>query len=241
MPSLTVMVDYIAAFRQAMQYSTPDPAAAAMLAELAGADGIGVYLHEDRSDLTDRDVRVLRQTLHTRLILHMAASSEMVGNALDIKPQRVVLMPETRDDTPIETGWDLTAQGKTLYETIDTLQSNNISVGLCVQSDPHQAKLAHQLHADWVLIHAGRLCSAASPQTQRQELNRIVDTVKMAHKLRLHIAVGRGLDYRLIKLFAGVSEIDEFSIGRGILARALLLGMERAVGEMVALIRTNGQ
>ncbi len=238
MPSLTVMVDHVAALRQAMQSTTPDPVSAATLAELAGADGIGVYLREDRGDLTERDVRLLRQTVHTRLILHMAASSEMVGNALDIKPQRVVLMPEIRKEAPVETGLDLGAQGKTLYEIIDTLQSNNISVGLCIQPDPHQAKLAHQLRADWVLIHAGRLRAATTPQTQHQELSRIVDTVKMAHKLRIHIAVGRGLDYRLIKLFGGIPEIDEFSIGRDILARALLLGLDRAVREMIALIRS---
>jgi pyridoxine 5-phosphate synthase len=238
MPSLTVMVDYVAALRQSMQSSTPDPVAAATLAELAGADGIGVYLREDRSYLNERDVRLLRQTLHTRLILLMAPSSEMVGNALEIKPERVVLMPEIRKESPIETGMDLSTQGKVLYEIVDTLQSNNISVGLCIQSDPHQAKLAHQLRADWVLIHAGRLSSANSPQTQRQELNRIVDTVKMASKLRLHIAVGRGLDHRLIKLFKDIHEIDEFSIGRNIIARALLVGLDRAVSDMIALIRT---
>jgi pyridoxine 5-phosphate synthase len=238
MPSLTVMVDYVAALRQSMQSSTPDPIAAAILAELAGADGIGVYLREDRGYLNERDVRLLRQTLHTRLILLMAPSSEMVGNALEIKPERVVLMPEIRKESPIETGMDLSTQSKVLYEIVDTLQSNNISVGLCIQSDPHQAKLAHQLRADWVLIHAGRLSSANSPQTQRQELNRIVDTVKMASKLRLHIAVGRGLDRRLIKLFKDIHEIDEFSIGRNIMARALLVGLDRAVSDMLALIRT---
>jgi pyridoxine 5-phosphate synthase len=239
MPSLTVMVDYVAALRHSMQCSTPDPVAAAMLAELAGADGIGVYLREDRGYLSDRDVRLLRQTLNTRLVLLMAAFPEMVGTALEIKPERVVLMPEIRKETPIETGMDLSTQGKALYEIVDTLQSNSISVGLCIQADPHQAKLAHQLRADWVMIHAGRLRAATSPQTQRQELNRIVDTVKMAHKLRLHIAVGRGLDHRLIKLFQGVAEIDEFSLGRDILARALFVGLDRAVREMITLLRTS--
>jgi pyridoxine 5-phosphate synthase len=239
MPSLTVMLDAVAALRLAMHYSTPDPVAAALMAELAGADGIGFYLQEDLRYWQERDIRLLRQTVCSRLIMLMAPTSEMVGNALELKPERVIVMPEIQKERPQEIGLDLTGHGKVLYETVDTLKSNGISVGLCIQPEAHQAKLAHQLRADWALIQAGELRAANSPPTQHQALTKLIDCIKMAHKLRLHVAVGRGLDHRLIKLFRGTTEIDEFLIGRDIFARAILVGLDRAVQEMLALIRSN--
>jgi pyridoxine 5-phosphate synthase len=173
-----------------------------------------------------------------RLILHMAATSEMVGLALDIKPERVVLVPEIGDQGPDERDLDLIIHSKNLFETVDSLQSAGISVGVCIGAEPEQAKLAHQIRAEWVQIHAGRLQAATSRSTQRQELDRIIDTVKMAHKLRLNIAIGHGLDMGLIKLFAGLPEIDEFSIGQNLITRALLNGMQIAVSDTIGLIRT---
>jgi pyridoxine 5-phosphate synthase len=236
MPSLTVLLDHVAGLRQSMQTTSPDPVVAAALAELAGADGIGVYLREDRKHSVERDVRLLRQTIQSRLILHMAATSEMMGIALDIKPERVVLMPELRDDVRIDNGIDLVVRGKELFETIDTLQSNSISVGVCISPEPDQAKIAHQLRANWIQIHAGRLSAARSAATQRQEWDRIIDTIKMGYKLRLQIAIGHGLDDRLLKLFKGIGEIDEFSLGRSLVAKALFVGMEQAVRQSIALL-----
>lgn len=238
MPSLTVMIDHVAGLRENMQSVTPDPVAAALLAELAGADGIGVYLSEDRQHTQERDIRLLRQSVHSRLVLHMTAASEMVGFALDIKPDRVILVPGNGEKILAENGFDLMANSQIMFETVDTLQANGISVGVCIAPDPEQAKLAHQSHANWIQLHTGQLRLATSPTTQSQELDKIIDTVKMAHKLRLRIAVGQGLDYHLIKLFAGLAEIDEFSIGHSLIARALLVGMDAAVREMVMLIRT---
>ncbi|MEJ2037348.1 MAG: pyridoxine 5'-phosphate synthase [Desulfosarcinaceae bacterium] len=224
MPNLTLMLDYVAALRELMDLNIPDPVTVSQMAELAGVDGVAAYLREDRRHIQERDVRLLRQTVQSRLILHMAATSEMMGIALDVKPERVVLMPEIRSETSdLSPGsLDLVVQGKELFETIDTLQSNNISVGVCIAARPEQAKIAHQLRADWVQIHAGSLITARSAAKQRQAWDGIVDTVKMAHKLRLQIAVGHGLDERLIKLFKGIGEIDEFSLGRSILAKAWL-------------------
>jgi pyridoxine 5-phosphate synthase len=238
MPSLTVVLDYVAYLCQIMPVHGPDPAAAAILAQLAGADAIAVHLREDRHYAQDRDVRLIRQVVNVRMILHMAAISEMVGFALDLKPERVVLVPEIGDKIPDERGLDLVIHGKNIIETVDTLQSTGISVSVCIPPEPEQTKLAHQIRAKGVQIHAGRLRAATSAASQRQELDRIIDTVKMAHKLRLNVAIGHGLDSSLIKLFKGLPEIDEFSIGQSLIARALLKGMEGAVSDTIDLIRT---
>ena len=237
MPSLTVLLDQIAMMRQSMRSADPDPVSAAIVAELAGADGIGVHMREDRQFVQERDLRLLRQTIHSRLILHMAPISEMVGIALDIKPERVIIVPEMSENGPADSGLDLMVQGKNIFETIDSLQANGITVGVSIEAEPEQAKLAHQIRATWIQIHAGRLQAATSPAAQSQELNNIIDTVKMGHKLRLRIAIGGGLDYRLIRLFRNLSEIDEFSIGQSVVARAVLKGMEPAITEMIGLIR----
>jgi pyridoxine 5-phosphate synthase len=237
MPCLTVVVDQVAGLRESMHTGNPDPVAAAIVAELAGADGIGVHLREDRLLIQERDLRLLRQVVQGRLIVHMAATPEMVGFALDIKPQRVVLVPDVDADTPPEDGLDLVVQSRHIFETVDTLQSNGISVGICIAPEPEQAKLAHQIHATWVQIHAGRLQAATTPNSQAQQLANITDTVKLANKLRLHIAVGHGLDHRLIRLFSGLNEIDEFSVGQNLIARAVLKGMGQAVTEIIDLIQ----
>ena len=237
MPSLTVVLDSVAALRQTMPDHGPDPVAAAIIAQMAGADGIAVHLREDRKQTQERDVRMIRQLIDKRLILHMATTSEMVGFALDIKPERVVLVPEINDETLRERGLDLVIHSKNIFETIDTLQSTGISVVICIAAEPEQTKLAHQIRASGVQIHAGRLHAAASAAARRQELDRITDTVKMAHKLRLNISIGHGLDFNLIKLFKGLPEIDEFSIGQSLITRALLKGMQSAVSDAIGLIR----
>ncbi len=238
MPGLTITLDYVGAMRHIMTEHGPDPVAAAIIAQLAGADGIAVRLREDRQYIRERDVRIIRQLINKGLILHLAATSEMVGFALDIKPERVVLVPEISDETPKERGLDLIIHSKNIFETVDALQSTGIAVTICIAAEPEQAKLAHQIRASGVQIHAGRLNAASSAAIRQQELARITDTVKMAHKLRLKIAIGHGLDFDLIKCFRGLREIDEFSIGQSILVDALLKGMPQAVKDTIDLIRT---
>jgi len=238
MPTLTVVLDTVAAMRHLMPEHGPDPVAAAIIAQLAGADGIAVRLREDRRYTQERDVHMIRQLIDKRLILHMAVTSEMVGFALDIKPERVVLVPEISDAPHGERGLDLIVHSKNIFETVDTLQSSGISVDICTAAEPEQVKLAHQLRAGGVQIHVGCLHGAVSVSNRRQELDRITDTIKMAHKLRLKITVGHGLDFNLIKLLRGLPEIDEFSIGQSIITHALLKGMQRAVSDTIDLIRT---
>jgi pyridoxine 5-phosphate synthase len=238
MAGLTILVDHVAVLRETMHSVEPEPLAAAMLAVSAGADGIGVFLREAYKPVRERDVRLLRQALHSRMVLYMAATSEMVGLALDVKPERVVLMPAMREEGTMEDRFEVVSDSKVLYETVDTLQSKGISVGVSIDPEPDQVKTVHRMRADWVHLHAGRLRAADTAAAQRQALNKMIDAVKMAQRLRLHIAVGHGLDYKIIKLFTGMHEIDEFSLGRHLIARAVLVGMDRAVRDMVALIRS---
>jgi pyridoxine 5-phosphate synthase len=235
MSGLAVKIDHVAALREARKSPFPDPVAAAVVAELAGADGIVVHLREDRRNISDRDVRILRQTIQSKLILEMASTSEMVGMALDIKPDHVTLVPEKREEFSTGGGLDLVVHN--IRETVDTLQNSGIPVGILIDPEPEQLKQAHRTHAGIVEIHTGAYCEAKTTKIRHQAFFKIVDAVKLAHKLKLNVKAGRRLCYRSIKAFSGLDEIDEFSIGHSIVARAVLTGMEKAVKEMIDLIR----
>jgi pyridoxine 5-phosphate synthase len=238
MAGLAVNVDHIATLRQARgQVKYPDPAAAAVLAELAGADGIVAHLREDRRHIQDQDVRVLRNVVRTKLILEMAATPEMVGVALDIRPDVVTLVPEKREELTTEGGLDLVVHKNNIAETVETLQSSGIPVSLFVDPDPEQIKLAHRTNALFVELHTGSLCDAVGPVKRQQALDKIVEAARLARKLRLGVHAGHGLCYSSIKAFKGISEIQEFSIGHSIVSRAAMVGMEQAVRDMAALIR----
>lgn len=237
MAGLAVKIDHVAALRETRKSPFPDPVAAAVVAELAGADGIVVHLREDRRNINDRDVRILRQTIQTKLILEMASTSEMVGMALDIKPDHVTLVPEKREEFSTGGGLDLVVHKDNIRETVDTLQNSGIPVGILIDPEPEQLKQAHRTHAGIVEIHTGAYCEAKTTKIRHQTFFKIVDAVKLAHKLKLNVKAGRRLCYRSIKAFSGLDEIDEFSIGHSIVARAVLTGMEKAVKEMIDLIR----
>jgi len=237
MSGLAVKIDHVAALRETRKSPFPDPVAAAIVAELAGADGIVVHLREDRRNISDRDVRILRQTIQSKLILEMASTTEMVGMALDIKPDHVTLVPEKREEFSTGGGLDLVVHKDDIRETVDTLQNSGIPVGILIDPEPEQLKQAHRTHAGIVEIHTGAYCEAKTTKIRHQTFLKIVDAVKLAHKLKLNVKAGRRLCYRSIKAFSGLDEIDEFSIGHSIVARAVLTGMEKAVKEMIDLIR----
>jgi len=234
---LAVKIDYVAALREARKSPFPDPVAAAVLAELAGADGVVVHLREDRRDISDRDVRILRQTIQSKLILEMASTTEMVGMALDIKPDHVTLVPEKREEFSTGGGLDLVVHKEEIRETVDTLQNSGIPVGILIDPEPEQLKQAHRTNAGIVEIHTGPYCEAKTTRTRHHAFLKIVDSVKLAHKLKLNVKAGRRLCYKSIKAFSGLVEIDEFSIGHSIVSRAVLTGMEKAVTEMIDLIQ----
>jgi len=237
MSGLAVKIDYVAALREARKSPFPDPVAAAVLAELAGADGVVVHLREDRRDISDRDVRILRQTIQSKLILEMASTTEMVGMALDIKPDHVTLVPEKREEFSTGGGLDLIVHKDEIREIVDTLQNSGIPVGILIDPEPEQLKQAHRTNAGIVEIHTGAYCEAKTTRTRHHAFLKIVDSVKLAHKLKLNVKAGRRLCYKSIKAFSGLVEIDEFSIGHSIVSRAVLTGMEKAVTEMIDLIR----
>lgn len=238
MAGLSVNVDHVATLREARKISYPEPVAAAVLAELAGADGIVVHLRKDRRHIQDRDVRILRKVVQTKLILEMASTSEMLGIALDIKPDLVTIVPEKNEELTTEGGLDLSVQKNSVAEIVGSLQDNGIPVSIFIDPAPEQIKLAHKINASTVEIHTGTFCDATTPKKKKQAFSKIVDAVKLAHKLKLKINAGHGLCYKTIKVFKGMHEIDEFSIGHSIVSRAVLVGMERAVKEMLALIKT---
>lgn len=236
MAGLAVNVNHVATLREARRVIYPDPVAAAVLAEVAGADGIVVHLRMDRRHIQDRDIRILRKIVQTRLILKMAPTSEMLGFALDIKPDLVTLVPEKREEITTEGGIDLVVHKTTVAETISTLQNSGIPVSVFIDPDLEQLKLAHQCNADLVEIYTGHFCEATTAAKREQTFAKIVDAVKLAYKLKLAVNAGHGLGYSNIKTFKGLTEINEFSMGHSIIARAVLVGMEKAVKEMLALI-----
>jgi pyridoxine 5-phosphate synthase len=236
MPRLAVNVDHVATLREARGINIPDPVTAAGIVELAGADGVVVHLREDRRHIQDRDVEILRKTVQTKLILEMAATPEMIDVALEIKPDLVTLVPEKREELTTEGGLDLEGNKDTVSEAVKTLQKGGFPVSLFVDPDLDQIKLAHRIDADFVEIHTGTFCDAETPKERFEAFEKIVNSAKLAHKLKLGVNAGHGLDYQTIKQFEGLLEIDEFSIGHSIIARAVLVGLDRAVREMIALI-----
>jgi pyridoxine 5-phosphate synthase len=238
MASLAVNIDHTATLRQARRnVSYPDPVAAAVLAELAGASGIVVHLREDRRHIQDRDVRLLRETVQTKLILEMASTKAMVETALDIKPEIVTLVPEKREELTTEGGLDLIKHETAIAKTVNTLQERGIQVSIFIDPEPDQIEIAEKIDAKMVEIHTGTFCDAKTFKEKDQAFFKIVEAVKLAHSLKLGVNAGHGLCTNTIKAFKGLSEIDEFSIGHSIISRAVLVGMDRAVREMLEQIK----
>ena len=237
MAKLAVNVDHVATLRQARQINYPDPVTAAAAAETAGADGVVVHLREDRRHIRERDVRILRQTVQSKLILEMAATSEMLGMAADIKPDVVTLVPEKREELTTEGGLDAVTHQSVIQEAISSLKNSGIEVSIFVDPDLDQIKTCHKIGSDMIEVHTGAFCDQTSKLKKEREFARIVDAVKLASKLKLGVNAGHGICYNTIKAFKGLSEIDEFSIGHSIVSRAVITGMEQAVRDMGRLIR----
>ncbi len=237
MPGLAVNVDHVATLREARKISIPDPVMAAGIVELAGADGVVVHLREDRRHIHDRDVRILRKTVTSKLILEMATTSEMIDIALEIKPDLVTLVPEKREELTTEGGLDLHLHKDAVSDAINILQKEGIPVSIFINPDPDQIEIARRINADFVEIHTGVFCDAQGPKKRAAAFDKIVDSVRLGRKLKLGINAGHGLGYQTIKAFKGLSGIDEFSIGHSIIARAVIVGLDRAVREMIALIK----
>lgn len=237
MPRLSVNVDHVATVRQARGGKNPDPVTAALLAELAGADGIIVHLREDRRHIQDRDVEILRRVVKTKLNLEMANTEEIVRIALRVKPDMVCMVPERRQELTTEGGLNVTAQQKTLKQNIARLKKAGIRVSLFIDADPAQVKASRAVGADFVEIHTGKYSDAPDEESQKKEFQRIARAIAQAHKLGLRVNIGHGLDYQNVAPFTSVPQIEDYSIGHSIIARAVLVGLDRAVWEMKELIQ----
>lgn len=236
MSRLAINVDHVATVRQARLASEPDPVAAAVFAELAGAHGIVVHLREDRRHIQDRDVAVLRKTVKTKLNLEMAATKEMVEIAQKIKPDVATLVPEKRQELTTEGGLDVVVFETALKSVIETLHGSGIAVSLFVEPDAKYIKAARRLEADYVELHTGAFAEAKSFANRQEQFERLITAARLAKKLEIGAHAGHGVDYQNILWLRNITEIEEFSIGHSIIARAVLVGMDRAVREMLQLM-----
>jgi pyridoxine 5-phosphate synthase len=234
---LGVNVDHVATLRQARKTQYPDPVTAAALAELAGAEQITIHLREDRRHIQDRDLRILRDTCQTLLNLEMAASGEMVKVAYEYKPDMVTLVPERREELTTEGGLDVNSQRDPLAKLIKNLKDGDIIVSMFIDPDLDQVRASHKINADRIELHTGRYAEARNEKERAKELARIVDAAKSAAKLGLGVAAGHGLNYENVKAIARIAEIDELNIGHAIVGRAVMVGFERAVREMLELMK----
>jgi len=232
LPTLGVNIDHIATLRQARRTVEPDPVAAAVLAELAGADGITVHLREDRRHIQDRDVRLLRQTVRTHLNLEMAATPEMVAIALEIRPDYVTLVPERREEITTEGGLDILAQQQRLQEIVAQLQDAQIPVSLFIDPDSRQIEAAAHTGAAFIELHTGRYAEADDEKTRAKELETLAQGCAQAIDRGLRVNAGHGLSYWNVYPVARLVGMEELNIGHTIISRAALVGLERAVREM---------
>ena len=233
MALLCVNVDHIATIRQARRAQEPDPAQAAMLAELAGASGITAHLREDRRHIQDRDIELLRRLVKTKLNLEMAITDEMIRIALALKPDMVTLVPERREELTTEGGLAIHGHLETVGQAVRTLQAGGIVVSLFIDPDSDQVSASARAGADLVELHTGAYAEARGRASQQAEMARLIKSATLARELGLRVNAGHGLDYLNVGLVAAIPEAEELNIGHSIIARAALVGMERAVREML--------
>jgi len=231
-----VNVDHIATIRQARRGSEPDPVAAAALAELAGADGIIMHLREDRRHVQDRDLRLARETIQTKLNLEMAATGEMQRIALTVRPDIVTLVPEKREELTTEGGLEVHERLDVLKAYIGTVQDSGTPVSLFIDPDERQITAAKRTGAVWVEIHTGSYANARTDAARAAELDKIREAVQLAAGLGLRVGAGHGLNYMNVKAIAALPAVEELNIGHSIISRSSLVGMDRAVRDMIALI-----
>ena len=233
MARLHVNIDHVATVRQARKHVYPDPVHAAVLCELAGAEGITVHLRGDRRHIQERDLRLLRETVQTRLNVEMAATQEMVRLALNYKPDVVTFVPERPDEVTTEGGLEVSFNKDGLAKHVSLLKEADISVSLFIDPDIDQVRASHKVDADQIEINTAKYTEARDGEEARRELEKILNAAKTASKLGLRVAAGHGLNYTNVRQVAAIPEIEEFNIGHAIVARAVLVGLERAVREMI--------
>ncbi len=234
---LGVNIDHVATLRQARRANEPDPVAAAILATLAGADGITVHLREDRRHIQDRDVYRVREAVATRLNFEMATVAEIVAIALKVKPDEATLVPEKRAELTTEGGLDLIANVDSVRRAVDLLKAAAIQVALFIDPNIEQIDMAKQLGADAIEIQTASYSEAVAPKAIADELAKLRKATAHACQIGLHVHMGHGLNYQNVKPIVRIPGVEELNIGHSIISRAVLLGMETAVRDMKAVMQ----
>ncbi|PWC16129.1 pyridoxine 5'-phosphate synthase [Brenneria roseae subsp. roseae] len=234
---LGVNIDHIATLRNARGTAYPDPVQAAFMAEQAGADGITVHLREDRRHITDRDVRILRETIQTRMNLEMAVTEEMLGIACELKPHFCCLVPEKRLEVTTEGGLDVAGQQEKMNDAVARLTQAGILVSLFIDADKRQIDAAVASGAPYIEIHTGAYAEASGDSERQHEFERIRDAVTYAAGKGLKVNAGHGLTYHNVQPVAALPEMHELNIGHAIIGRAVMSGLSEAVSEMKRLMK----
>ena len=237
MTKLAINVDHVATVRQARGITEPDPVSAAAICELAGASGIVIHLREDRRHIQDRDVHLLRQTIKTKLNLEMGANKEIIKIALEVKPDLITLVPEKRQELTTEGGLDVLSQKKKIGAVIEKMTAASIPVSIFVDPDPKQLTAAQEIGATFVELHTGKYCDVIGERNREHEFQLLVEAAEAAAQMGLRVCAGHGLNYRNTAPIAALDTIEELSIGHAIIARAVFIGLDQAVREMLAIIR----
>jgi pyridoxine 5-phosphate synthase len=236
---LAVNIDHVATLREARGENEPDPVIAAGICELAGAEGIVCHLRDDRRHINDRDLKLLREIVQTKLDLEMAATDEMLKIAIETLPELVTLVPEKRQELTTEGGLNISSDKKRFEEIIKELHSKEILVSLFIDPEPANVDLAVELNADIIEIHTGKYANTRTEKDQITELSKIGVTSRMASELGLIVTAGHGLNYSNVFPIMNISEIQEISIGHAIIARSVFTGLNKAVEDMIKILRKN--
>jgi len=236
MPMLGVNIDHVATIRQTRKTVEPDPVWAASICELAGCHSIVAHLRQDRRHINDRDIRLLRETVRTRLNLEMAPVKEIVDIACEVLPDQSTLVPEKREELTTEGGLDVVSGMSKIGKMAERLAKKGISVSLFIDPAENQIRASAKLHAGSIEFHTGNYANAKSEKTRSVELKRISDSVRFALDLGLKVNAGHGLTYQNVTEVARIKGIHELNIGHSIISRAVLVGLDKAVREMLVLI-----
>ncbi len=234
---LSVNIDHVATIREARHTDEPDPVLAASICELAGAEGITVHLRADRRHIQERDVEILRRTVTTRLNVEMSATREMVRVAQTHKPHQVTLVPERRDELTTEGGLDVLLHSGNIQQVVAELLDSGIDVSVFVDPDLEQLRGCHKIGIHRVEINTGKFADSWRGPKFQDELSKVTTAAKAARKLGFTVLAGHGLTYRNIDAIAKIDEIEELNIGHSIISRSVLVGLDKAVREMIALMR----
>lgn len=237
MPKLGVNIDHVATVRQARRTIEPDPVEAAKLCERAGCDSIVVHLRQDRRHINDKDLLNLRKVVRTRLNLEMSGADEIVNIACGIRPDQATLVPEKRQELTTEGGLDVAGNKDNIKKAVERLKKQKILVSLFIDPEEAQITESKRLGADSIELHTGEYANSASEEESKRHLARLITSVKFGLGLGLVVNAGHGLTYNNIGQVAAIEGIEEFNIGHSIISRAVLVGLEKAVKEMLGLIR----